>query len=156
MEAFHIVSAEFPRVKLVLSTGKEVQFERIAALIDPQTMVITGKVSINDQIVLYSGALLFVITSLYEGFGFPPLEAMACGTPVISSDSGSLPEVVGETGILLDGNDSAGLALKIKDVLSSEELQNRMKKAGIERSRKFTKEKYSANLYRLFLGIHRK
>lgn len=62
----------------------------------------TGYVDQKDSPLLMSGAMAFVFPSLYEGFGMPPLEAMACGTPVITSKTSSLPEVVGDAGILVD------------------------------------------------------
>ena len=89
---------------------------------------------------LYSAAGLFVYPSLYEGFGLPPLEAMASGTPVISSNTSSLPEVVGEAGILLDPHDVEGLAEAILNVLRNPELQQEMREKGIERAKLFTWE----------------
>jgi glycosyltransferase involved in cell wall biosynthesis len=73
-------------------------------------VVITGWVPEEDKPALYSGARAFLFPSRYEGFGLPPLEAMACGTPVIAADSSSLPEVVGSGGILLDPDNVTGLA----------------------------------------------
>jgi len=75
-----------------------------------ERVVFTGWVADEDKPALYSSALAFVFPSWYEGFGLPPLEAMACGIPVIASDRGSLPEVVGEGGILVAPDDVMGLA----------------------------------------------
>jgi glycosyltransferase involved in cell wall biosynthesis len=73
-------------------------------------IVFTGYVDDDDLAPLYSGALVFVYPSLYEGFGLPPLEAMRCGTPVITSNTSSLPEVVGDGGIMVDPHDADALA----------------------------------------------
>jgi glycosyltransferase involved in cell wall biosynthesis len=73
-------------------------------------VVFTGWVREEDKPALYSGARAFLFPSWYEGFGLPPLEAMACGTPVVTSDRGSLPEVVGPGGILVSPEDVNGLA----------------------------------------------
>jgi glycosyltransferase involved in cell wall biosynthesis len=156
LQSFSMVSTEFDHVKLVLSTPKDEHLRRIEHLIDPKTMVVTGEVCLEDQVILYSGAKLFLITSLYEGFGFPPLEAMACGIPVVSSDSGSLPEVIGTAGTLVDGRNPQQIARRVLEILRSPELRLTMAKAGIERAREFTKEKYSADLYQLFLECVRK
>ena len=68
-------------------------------------MILAGYVPDEDLATLYGGALAFVYPSLYEGFGLPPLEAMQCGTPVIAGRVASLPEVVGDAGILVDLGD---------------------------------------------------
>jgi len=73
-------------------------------------VVFTGWVHEEDKPALYSGARAFLFPSWYEGFGLPPLEAMACGTPVVASDRGSLPEVVGPGGMLISPDDVNGLA----------------------------------------------
>ena len=73
-------------------------------------IVLTGFVSDKDLAALYSGALVFAYLSFYEGFGLPPLEAMQCGTPVITSNTSSLPEVVGDAGIMIDPRDEKGAA----------------------------------------------
>jgi glycosyltransferase involved in cell wall biosynthesis len=73
-------------------------------------IVLAGFVPDDELAALYSGATAFVYPSLYEGFGLPPLEAMTCGVPVIASNTSSLPEVVGEAGILLDPHDADGLS----------------------------------------------
>lgn len=75
-----------------------------------ERIVFTGFVADEDLAALYAGARAFLYLSLYEGFGLPPLEAMACGVPVVTSDNSSLPEVVGDAGIMLDARDGDGLA----------------------------------------------
>ena len=79
-------------------------------------IIATGFVPDADLAPLYSGALAFLYLSRYEGFGLPPLEAMQCGAPVIVSNTSSLPEVVGDAGILLSPDDQDGLCQAIMDL----------------------------------------
>jgi glycosyltransferase involved in cell wall biosynthesis len=90
---------------------------------------------------LYNSADLFAFPSVYEGFGLPPLEAMACGCPVVSSNTSSLPEVVGEAGIMVDPHDTDGLASAMCEVLSSDDLGEELIRKGLEQARKFNWEK---------------
>jgi len=100
---------------------------------------------------LYAGAELFVFPSLYEGFGFPPLEAMACGTPVISSMAGSLPEILGDAVCLMDGYDTQKWADKIHNLLHDNELRKDLIQKGLQQTQLFTWEataRKTWNLYR--------
>ncbi len=92
----------------------------------------------EDLPFFYSHADLFVYPSLKEGFGIPPLEAMACGTPVISSRGGSLPEVVGDAGILFEPEDSEALGRAILGVLGDEGLRSELVNKGFSRVKKFS------------------
>jgi glycosyltransferase involved in cell wall biosynthesis len=91
-------------------------------------IILTGFVEDNDLSALYSDAHCFVYMSLYEGFGLPPLEAMACAIPVIASNTSSLPEVVGDAGIILSPHDTDGLCAAMRDELAIK---------GFERSKRF-------------------
>lgn len=91
----------------------------------------------DDQIRLYNAAELFVFPSLYEGFGLPPLEAMACGTPVISSHASSLPEVVGDAAILIDPHSPENLCEAMRNILMNRELQEDLRRKGLKRVRHF-------------------
>ncbi len=86
----------------------------------------------------YNAADLFVYPSEYEGFGLPALEALACGTPVIASNRSSLPEVVGEAGVLVDPTDTGAMADAMQRVLEDERLQSRLSAAGPEQARSFS------------------
>ena len=90
---------------------------------------------------LYSGAVLFVRPVLYEGFGLPALEAMACGTPVVCSNAASLPEVVGEAAITVDPCDVEALAGAMHRVLADADLQQDLRRRGLERAAGFTWER---------------
>lgn len=99
-----------------------------------------GYISDPDLPALYSAADLFCFPSLYEGFGLPPLEAMACGTPVVCSNTSSLPEVVGDGGLLVAPR-SSSLAAAITEVLTNDNLKQRLSRRGRERAALFSWEK---------------
>lgn len=104
-------------------------------------VIILGYVTQDDLIYLYSGAKLFVYPSLHEGFGLPPLEAMACGVPVVASDRTSIPEVVGDAAVLVDASKSKNIAKAIHDVLGDESLNQKLSTAGLKRSKEFNWQK---------------
>ena len=87
--------------------------------------------------VLLNGATALAYPSLFEGFGLPPLEAMACGTPVVASNTSSIPEVVGDAGLLIDPHDEAQLANALGDVIANPDLRQRLREAGLARARQF-------------------
>lgn len=100
----------------------------------------TGFVDDDDLPAVYSGAALFVFPSLREGFGLPLLEAMACGVPVVTSNISSMPEVAGDAAVLVDPRDVDGLAAAIARMLRDEALRDRLREAGLARSRQFSWE----------------
>lgn len=106
IEAFALVKKKIPGIKLVLAGGLGWQYENTLSLIDKRnqdkSILRIGYIPESDKRMLYCSAKAFVFPSLYEGFGLPPLEAMACNVPVISSEASSLPEIMGDAGILFD------------------------------------------------------
>ena len=127
---------------LVISGGKgwlddEINHE-FSKISGKYGVIKTGYVDDEDLPALFSGADLFVFPSHYEGFGMPPLESMACGTPVVVGNNSSLPEVVGSAGILVDSNNINSIMLSIEKVLSSPKLQKDMIAAGKKQALKFT------------------
>lgn len=119
-----------------------------AAVVDPRPLVarmgLEGRVLLPgafdeaDKPALLSGAVCFVYPSLYEGFGLPPLEAMACGTPVVSTRAASLPEVCGDAAVLVRPGDSAALAEALGRVVADEALRRRLSASGRERAASFS------------------
>jgi len=93
----------------------------------------TGRLTREELVRLYSRAKIAVVPSLYEGFGLPAAEAMACGTPVIATTGGALPEVVGDAGVLVPPRRPDALADAIKRLLNDKQSQQRMSEAGRER-----------------------
>jgi len=117
--------------------------------------VCAGRQSVADLRLLYSHADLFVFPSLYEGFGMPVLEAMACGAPVITSNVTSLPEVVGDAAVLVNPEDPEELAEAILRVLENQTLREGLRAKGFERVRQFTWERAARRtlaLYRELCG----
>ncbi|MDB9372524.1 glycosyltransferase family 4 protein [Nodularia sphaerocarpa] len=103
-----------------------------------ERIIFTGYVDDQDLASLYSNALVFVYPSLYEGFGLPPLEAMQCGTPVITSNTSSLPEIVGNAGIMLDPHDVDGLCESLFKLYQQTSLQNILSLQSINQAQKFS------------------
>lgn len=104
-------------------------------------VIFTGYVPDDDLPLLYSAASVFTFPSLYEGFGLPPLEAMACGTPVVCADASSLPEVVGDAGLLVSPRSVEALTDALRCVLEDASLSDRLIQRGLVRAREFTWER---------------
>ncbi len=109
-----------------------------------------GHVARERLVELVQAARVFVYPSLYEGFGLPPAEAMACGVPTIVSNRSSLPEVVGDAGLLVDPDDAADLARGLSSLFDSPGLAQRLGERGVERSRRFSWERSAELMDQLF------
>jgi glycosyltransferase involved in cell wall biosynthesis len=141
-----IQEANLPDLHLVLVGTKGWLFDKIFTELDKagpvrKRVILTGFVDDADLAALYSGALGFIYPSFYEGFGLPPLEAMQCGVPVITSNTSSLPEVVGNAGIMLDPRDEDALCQAMLKVYQDNKLRAEMAKMSLEQAAKFSWEK---------------
>ncbi len=101
-------------------------------------VVFTGQIREQDKVPIYSAASVFVFPSLYEGFGMPVLEAMACGCAVVTSNVSSLPEVVGDTGVLVDPYSVEAIAQAIQELLEDPDRRAELGRRARERSRQFS------------------
>lgn len=143
MEAYRQLPDKLKRhYSLVLSGGKGWLDEDIHTQIaDLQAqgarVVRTGYVDQADLPALYSGASAFLYPAFYEGFGLPIIEAMACGTPTITSNLSAMPEAAGDAGILIDPHDSTDIARAIESILTSPPTAKRMREAGLKQAAKF-------------------
>jgi len=146
IKAFNLIkdSKDFDDLHLVIVGAKGWLFKDIfnEAEGSPQKAKIIFKGYINDEDkkFYYSLASAFVYTSFFEGFGFPPLEAMACGTPVIASNNSSLPEVVGDAGLLIDPYNAVDISIAVKSILTDPSFRNSLVKRGLQRVQGFSWE----------------
>jgi len=113
-----------------------------------------GSVSDQDLVALYNLADLFVFPSISEGFGLPPLEAMACGTPVITSNTSSLPEIVNDAGILVNPYNTDELAEAIYTILSDEHLRRNLIVKGLERIKLFSWKKTAEETLKVYEEVY--
>ncbi|RME35317.1 MAG: glycosyltransferase family 1 protein [Thermoflexia bacterium] len=130
-------------------------FRRLRELGLEERVHFTGYVPDGDLPAIYSAADLFVFPSLYEGFGLPVLEAMACGVPVVCSNTSSLPEVAGDAALLADPTDIRALVAAMERALTDEALRASLRARGLERARQFTWEeaaKRTVEVYHQVLG----
>lgn len=141
LEAYHALGNEVSPLGLVI-VGKKGWlysgfFDRMHELGLEHEVVFPGFVPDEDLPALYSAADLFVFPSLYEGFGLPVLEALACGTPVVASNASSLPEVAGEAALLVDPSSVEALVRAVRDVLSNRELREDLRARGPKQAARF-------------------
>jgi glycosyltransferase involved in cell wall biosynthesis len=131
--------------KLVITGKKGWYYEGLFTLVDElklqDEVIFTGYVEDEDLPALYNAAHIFAFPSLYEGFGLPPLEAMASGTPVISSNTSSMPEVVGDSGLLLPPEGEKQWADAMIKLNSDQTLRTELRTKGLVQAKKFSWEK---------------
>lgn len=131
--------------KLVLAGAAGWFFKEVFATIEnlglEEQVIYVGRVAEADLPALYNGALFLAYPSLYEGFGMPPLEAMACGTAVLTSNTSSLPEVVGEWGLLVEPEHTDSIAAGLQKLIDDTSLRQRLAQGGLQQASQFTWQK---------------
>jgi glycosyltransferase involved in cell wall biosynthesis len=144
-------------MQLVLAGQKGWLYGEILAQINKlgltDRVVLTGYVPDSDLAALLSGALAFVYPSLYEGFGFPVLEAMACGTPVVCSNRSSLPEVAGDAALLVDPFDTEALVAALYRVAANGKLRSELVERGFRQIRRFSWRRCAQEVLQLFVNM---
>lgn len=142
LEAFARLRDAFPEVQFVLAGPRAAPEGPLSALIQQlnlaERLVFTGPVPDAQLPALYTGAAALVFPSLYEGFGLPPLEAMACGTPAITSPLASLPEVAGDATLTVNPHDVAAMAEAMHNLLRNPALARELRQRGLNRAAQFT------------------
>ena len=116
-------------------------------------LIFPGFIDSSDLPYFYNGADLFVYPSLYEGFGLPPIEAMACGTPVITSNVSSLPEVVGKAALTVDPYDTLALAETIMKVLTDDSLRDELSRKGLQHSQKYNWQDIAEQILQVYRDV---
>lgn len=143
--------------KLVIVGGKGWKYTKIFDLIEELNLqnevIFTDYVSDEYLVKLYNAADLFVYPSLYEGFGLPPLEAMACGCPVITSNTSSLPEVVADAGIMINPNDVDSLTESMLKILTDPELREELSRKSLERAEMFSWKKTAKETWKVYEDV---
>lgn len=137
LKAWELLTPELPaELELVIAGAQgaslvfaDVSFDRL-----PERVRFTGYIEQDELPILYSGALAFVYPSLYEGFGLPPLEAMACGTPVVTSIGSSLAEVVGDAAVIVDPESVDSISDGMRRIIADGALRSRLIRAGRDRA----------------------
>ncbi len=144
------------RHRLMIAGGLGWMYESVFQAVEElelsDSVVFLGRVPEADLPALYTLADLFVYPSLYEGFGIPPLEAMACGTPVVTSNVSSLPEAVGDAGLMANPTDIEGLADAMAQVLTNPALAEDLSRRGIARAAQFSWQAAADKV----LGVYRR
>lgn len=155
--AFDVVSEDYPDLELVIVGGEGYRsnmiLEAITSIESSDRVVFPGYVETEDIPEVMAGATAFVMPSLYEGFGIPVLESMACGTPVLATNVSSLPEVVGNAGILVDPNDPMDLATELSALLEDNDRRRRYEALGRERAGQFTWERAASETVAVYESV---
>ncbi len=156
LEAFAAIKGNIPH-NFVVTAGKSWKdrpvFDAVKRLHLSDRFVKLGTVPVEDMPALYGMADMFVYPSLYEGFGLPVLEAMACGCPVLTSNTSSLPEVAGDAALTVDPRDASSIASGMLKILTDREEAERLRNKGLERARRFTWEKTARETIDVFNSL---
>jgi len=154
--SFYKVKQKVPYLphKLVIAGKKTNEYKNLLEVAKKlhleKDIIFMGYIPKADLPKLYNAADLFVFPSFYEGFGLPPLEAMACGTPVIASNRSSVPEIVGDGGIIVDPTDIDKIAEIMLEVLTNESLKKELSKKGLKRAKLFSWEKTTKKTLKIY------
>lgn len=159
IRAYALLRTQYPDAPaLVLAGGKGWQYEKIfqaAAVPDVRGHILfPSYIPPEDMSAVYSGALAFVFPSLYEGFGMPPLEAMACGCPVMTSNAASLPEAVGNAALLCNPMKIKAIAKGMELLLTRESLRNRLIERGFRRAAEMSWDAAAEKLYQVYRELY--
>jgi len=157
LRAFKSVSKANPDIKLAISGKKGWLYDTIFKSVDEsirKNVIFTDFVDEKDKPALIRGAKVFVLPSFWEGFGLDPLYSMASGVPVVVSNRGSLPEVVGSAGLLVNPDDEDEISEKINKVLSFDKIEyNKMVDKGIAQAKKFSWEETAKKTLKILVGV---
>lgn len=158
LEAYALLVERLPTAPALVIAGRkgwmyDEIFSRVEALQLSQRVHFTGYVPDEEAPLLLSAATAFVFPSIYEGFGIPPLEAMACGTPVLTANAASLPEVVEDAAVLVDPFSVESIAEGLYQLASDATLRARLSEKGLIQAQKFHWEKSAEQLYTIYAQL---
>jgi glycosyltransferase involved in cell wall biosynthesis len=157
LDAFSLIVSEIPH-SLVLAGGQGSSYTDLCMHVErlslQERVIFTGYIDDKQRAALYQHSELFVYPSKYEGFGLVVLEAMSFGLPVISTNISSLPEAVGDAGILVEVDDVNALAKKMLEIINSNELRNKLIKSGYKHIQSFGWEKSALEMLNLYTDLY--
>lgn len=158
LDAYHLLAqtgADLPPLVIAGRRGwlYEDIFAKVNALKLANRVIWLENIQASDLPAVYNAAVALVLPSYYEGFGLPALEAMACGTPAIVSDRSSLPEVVGEAGLLVDPDDPATIAESVRRLMDDSQLREHLRTAGLARAATFTWRRTAEIVHQVYTNL---
>jgi glycosyltransferase involved in cell wall biosynthesis len=158
IDAYHLLKQKIPDAPRLLLGGKkgwlyESIFKKVEELGLGKDVLFLGYVPDEDVAPLMCGAVAFVFPSLYEGFGTPPLEAMACGVPVLTSNCSSLPEVTGDAALLVDPLRVESIAVGLERLVADKNLREELSRKGLERAKAFTWERAASLTLEMYKSV---
>ena len=158
LDAFSIIGDRYNNLQLILAGSPGWKSDPIYAEIKynrfKDRIKLLNYVPYEELPLLYNGAIAFIFPSWYEGFGFPPLEAMQCGTPVVSSKSSSLPEIIGEGGIMINPHNISEFSDAICKIIDDDSFRNEQIKYGLSRAKKFSWQETAAKTAEVYERIN--
>jgi hypothetical protein len=157
IETFSRFAQDYPHINLVVVAAEEQSrgfFQQLAREWDiDERVIILGAVSPRDLVVLYNLAEIFVFPSERESFGLPPLEALACGTPVVAMKMTSIPEILQDSALLIEGKDVQTWADAIVQVITDDNLRSRLVNKGVEQAAKFSWERCAKETLQAYRAV---
>lgn len=153
-EEYPLVICGEPSTPVVTDGGERLSLARMAEQLEVSDVVrFIGRVAEEDKPALYAGARCFLFPSTYEGFGLPPLEAMACGVPVVGSSAASIGEVVGNAGMLVEPKDARRMAGALIATCIEDDLHERLRQRALLRAAQFTWERTAIETLAVFRRV---
>ena len=150
LERICSLAMHFPEYRFVLVGREDFFYQRLKERYTSRNLCFTGFVTDTELAVLYRYGVAYIFPSLYEGFGLPPLEAMNYGLPVVSSDRGSLPEVLGRAALYVDAENEAQFIVQLQKIATDEPLRLMLRKRGYRQIRLFSWERMARQTYMMY------
>ena len=154
IKAYSILPKELQdEYKLVITKGTDGLRKLVGELNLSDNIVFTAFIDDEDKVGMYQLASLYAYISLYEGFGIPVIEAQAAGTPVITSNTSSLPEVAGDSAVCVDPTSIEAIAEGIKDILTDDNLRSGLISKGYTNAKRYSCENAGENLFKFLISL---
>jgi glycosyltransferase involved in cell wall biosynthesis len=153
IDAFFMLKKLHPELKLIKNYNNPRIWKRVCSLGLEKDVIITGNIREREMASYYSNAKAFVYPSLFEGFGFMPLEAMACGCPVAASSSTAMPEILGDAPVYFNPSDTKDIAEKISLILDDQALSGKLSRKSIQRAKRFSWKKTCRETKKVYMEV---